>query len=178
VLYPAPLRDFLIQLATTGLFRGRWTADIHAEWIRNVLRDRPDLSEEQLQRTRRLMDNSVLDCLVTGYADLIPSLSLPDPDDRHVLAAAIRCGADAIVTFNRRDFPTDMVGRYDIEVQHPDDFIHHQLGLNEAEVVTAAAACRGRLINPRRTAAEYLDTLEQQSLPKTVSELRRYAEVI
>lgn len=105
VMYPAALRDFLMHLAITNLFRARWTDRIHEEWIRNVLRDRPDLTARQLARTRQLMDENILDCLVTGYESLIPTLSLPDPNDRHVLAAAIRCGANSIVTFNTKDFP-------------------------------------------------------------------------
>src|SRR5438270_13155098 len=99
VLYPAPLRDLLIQLATAGIFRARWTDRIHEEWIRNVLANRPDLTRGQLERTRDLMDRSVRDCLVTGFEGLIEGLSLPNENDRHVLAAAIRCNADAIITF-------------------------------------------------------------------------------
>lgn len=97
VLYPAPLRDLLLRLALTDLFRARWTAEIHQEWMRSVLNNRHDLKPEQLQRTRELMDASVPDCLVVGYEGLITNLSLPDPDDRHVLAAAIHCHAGVIV---------------------------------------------------------------------------------
>ena len=89
VLYPAQLRDFLMRLALTGLFRARWTDDIHAEWMTSLLDNRPDLTREQLERTRNLMDANVLDCKVEDYQLLIPSLNLPDPNDRHVLAAAL-----------------------------------------------------------------------------------------
>src|SRR5215813_13223617 len=115
VLYPAPLRDLLMWLALTGLFNARWTDQIHDEWIRNVLADRPDLKAEQLERTRLLMNTKVRDCLVTGYDDLIERLTLPDPDDRHVLAAAIRAGADVIVTINLRDFPEPTLAQFSIE---------------------------------------------------------------
>ncbi|MCA9419011.1 MAG: PIN domain-containing protein, partial [Candidatus Omnitrophica bacterium] len=100
VLYPAPVRDFLLQLSVTGLFRARWTKDIHNEWIANLLESRPDLNLKQLERTRDLMNLAVPDSLVTGYESHIPSLDLPDPDDRHVLAAAIEGNAETIVTFN------------------------------------------------------------------------------
>ena len=106
VLYPAPLRDLLIRLARTGLFRARWTDLIHDEWIRNVLGNRSDLTAEQLERTRQLMNAAVRDCLVTGYEHRIEDLNLPDPDDRHVLAAALEAQAQVIVTYNLRDFPT------------------------------------------------------------------------
>ena len=90
VLYPSELRNLLMHLALTGLFRAKWSALVHEEWIGALLRHRPDLSREKLDRTRMLMDLHAVDALVTGYEDLIEGLSLPDPDDRHVLAAAIR----------------------------------------------------------------------------------------
>lgn len=98
VLHPAPLRDLLLRLALTDLFRARWIEEIHAEWVRSVIERRSDLKPEQLRRTRELMDRSVPDCLVTGYESLVEQLRLPDPHDRHVLAAAICCQAGVIVT--------------------------------------------------------------------------------
>lgn len=160
------MRDFLLELATAQLFRAKWTNDIHDEWTRNVLKDRADLKPEQLARTRELMDRAVMDCLVTDYDDLVPSITLPDPDDRHVLAAAIRTGADAVVTFNLKDFSTAELSKYDIEALHPDDFIHFQFGLQQASVLIAAQRCRLRLKNPPRSAEDYLETLAAQSLLK------------
>src|ERR1700733_12269401 len=104
VLYPAVTRDLLLQLAVTDLFRAKWTAAIHDEWMRSILRDRPSINPADLERTRTLMDASVRDCIITGYDTLISSLTLPDPDDRHVLAAAIVGRCDVIVTCNLRDF--------------------------------------------------------------------------
>ena len=105
VLYPAALRDLRVRLALTDLFQARWTDEIHNEWTRNILVNRPDISSASLARCRRLMDLHVPDCLITGYEFLIPTLTLPDADDRHVLAAAIHGGAGLIVTFNLNDFP-------------------------------------------------------------------------
>lgn len=106
VLYPVPVRDLLMRLSVTGLFRARWTDRIHDEWIEAVLRKRNDLHREKLQRTRRLMDEVVPDCLVTGYEGIEATLELPDEDDRHVLAAAIKWGAGTIVTYlDGRDLP-------------------------------------------------------------------------
>ncbi len=87
VLYPAELRNFLMHLALTGLFRAKWSAAVHEEWISNLLRNRPDITRQKLERTRHLMDKAALDALVEGYEHLIPTLSLPDENDRHVLAA-------------------------------------------------------------------------------------------
>jgi len=96
VLYPAPLRDLLMSVAMTNQFRARWTSEIHDEWTRNLLKNREDLSEEQLKRTVELMNLAVPDCLVENYEGYINSLELPDPNDRHVLAAAIKCQADVL----------------------------------------------------------------------------------
>jgi hypothetical protein len=167
-----------MELAAGGLFRVKWTAEIHNEWIRSVLENRTDLTADQLNRTRALMDSAIPDCLVEGYEEIIAGLTLPDLNDRHVLAAAIHSASDAIVTFNLKDFPKNYLAKYQIDLMHPDDFIFHQFGLDNAAVLVAAQRCRGRLRNPTKTAAEYLDTLEKQSLPKTVGELRQYASAI
>ena len=149
VLYPAPLRDLLMHLALTDLFRAKWTEAIHDEWIRNVLHDRPDVTAEQLARTRRLMNAHVRDCLVSDYEGLIPSLDLPDPDDRHVLAAAIRGRADVIVTMNLKDFPTSALAPYGIKAQHPDEFVLHLLGTSEAKVIGAVRISAGHCVTRR-----------------------------
>lgn len=177
VLYPAPLRDLLMQLAVTDLFRARWTEAIHDEWIEAVCRSRPELAPH-LARTRALMNAHVRDCLVTGYEDLIPGLKLPDGDDRHVLAAAIRCGADSIVTFNLKDFPADYLAAFGVEAVHPDDFIADQIDLSAATVCDAVKRIRGRLKNPPRSIDEYLGTLDEQGLVETVSRLRDFSPLL
>ena len=178
VLYPAPLRDLLLSIATTELFRARWTDRIHDEWIRNVLANRPDLKPEQLARTRDRMNSVVLDCLVTGYEDLIAGLTLPDPDDRHVLAAAIRARADVIVTANTRHFPEDYLETFGIHVQHPDEFLSWQFDLGPQVVSQAIREQRLRLNNPPRTVDEFIQTMAQQQLPNVVKRLRAMADVI
>ncbi len=178
VLYSAPVRDLIVRLAQAGLIQARWTAEIHDEWMRNVLKNNPRLTRERLERTRSLMDGAVRGCLVTDYADLVDSLTLPDPDDRHVLAAAVRAGADVIVTYNLGDFPADTLTAYGIEVQHPDEFIGHLLDVAPAVVTTAAKHQREALRSPPRTVDEFLATLEQQGLVRTVAVLRQHAALI
>ncbi|WP_347987608.1 PIN domain-containing protein [Methylomonas sp. AM2-LC] len=174
VLYPAPLRDLLMHLALTDLYRAKWTEQIHEEWIRNLLEARPELTREQLERTRQFMDSSVRDCLVSGHEFLIPTLQLPDHNDRHVLAAAIRSHASVILTFNLKDFPARELEKYDVEALHPDEFISDLIDLNPAKVLEAVARHRRSLKNPPKTGKEYLDTLLQQGLPETVSQLRHW----
>lgn len=175
VLYPAPLRDLLMQLALADLFQARWTEEIHDEWTRNVAANRPDISTANLARCRRLMDEHVPDCLVTDYEALIPTLTLPDPDDRHVLAAAIHGGAGLIVTFNLGDFPASVLVKYRIEAIHPDEFIVRLWDEAPAVVLRAMRLHRASLKRPAKSAAEYLATLEQCQLPEVVSRLRPHA---
>jgi predicted nucleic acid-binding protein len=173
VLYPAPLRDLLMQLALTGLFQARWTDRIHDEWTRNVLKNRPDLTMSQLNRTRLMMNAAVDNALVSGYEDIIDSLELPDPDDRHVLAAAISSQANYIITFNLKDFPAAILDKFEIEAQHPDRFISDSIDLNSAVVLASAEACRQRLKNPPKSVEEYLEILLNQGLPNSTKLLRQ-----
>ena len=174
VLYPAPLRSLLMYLALSGHFRARWSNDIHDEWIRNVLNQRKDLTIEQLQRTRDLMNRHVPGCLVDGYESLIPGIALPDQDDRHVVAAAIQTRAEAIVTFNLKDFPDQALARYNIRAIHPDDFIMDLCDLELACVIKAAQQHRASLKNPPFNSAQYLDCLLKQKLPQTVATLKPF----
>jgi predicted nucleic acid-binding protein len=178
VLYPAPLRDFLLHLACSGVFRARWSDEIHDEWIRNLLENRPDLTAEQLQRTRELMNRAVPDCLVTGHLGIANSLILPDPDDTHVLAAAICSNAQVIVTFNLKDFPNEALDPYGIEAQHPDDFVRHLISLDGGAVCGAFKRQRASLKNPPQSAEQLLDTLERQGLVISASELRPLLELL
>ncbi|GDX94110.1 PIN domain-containing protein [Planctomycetia bacterium] len=178
ILYSAPLRDLLIRLAQAGVVRARWTETIHDEWIRNVLKNNAELTIEKLARTRNLMNDAVRDCLVIGHEELIDSLVLPDPDDRHVLAAAIRTGAEIIVTYNLKDFPAVILAHFEIEAVHPDEFL---LSLfDQAPGVVCAAVKRQRegLRNPPKTAEELLATLEGQGLTQSVARLRQFVDLL
>ena len=165
-------------LGLSGRFRARWSQDIHDEWKRNLLINRPDLTREQVSRTSELMDRAIPDGLVDGYAELVAGLSLPDPDDRHVLAAAIRCGASVIVTFNQKDFPEEVLAPYGIEAQHPDEFVDNLLGLDAAAVVSAAQRQRAQLKNPPIEVDRYLDILLRQGLVKTAKVLGLYRSIL
>ncbi len=120
VLYPSTLRDVLIRVGLARLVQPKWTEQILDEVFRNLRVNRPDLDPARLARTRDLMNASIRDVTVTGFEHLIGQVTLPDPDDRHVLAAAIHAGAQVIVTKNLRDFPAPALTPWGVEAQHPD----------------------------------------------------------
>jgi hypothetical protein len=172
VLHPAALRDFLIRLGQTGLLRARWTEQILDEMIASILRRRPDLDASKLARTRTLMCEAVADCLVTGYEPLIEALVLPDSNDRHVLAAAIRCSAGVIVTSNLSDFPPAAVAPFNIEIQSPDQFALHVIDLAPGRVASVIQQQATALRDPASTVDDVLDRLSRSGLPRAAATLR------
>ncbi|GGV37038.1 PIN domain-containing protein [Kitasatospora herbaricolor] len=171
VLYPNTLRDLLIRVALRGLVRARWTDAILDEVDRNLLKDL-EIPAEKLQRRRRLMNNAIRDCLVTGYEPLIDGLKLPDPDDRHVVAAAIRSSAQVIVTENRKDFPQHYLDTFGIERKSADDFIMDLIGLDDRVVYACVQEIALGRRNPAQTLDDVLAQLERSGLNQTVSALR------
>jgi predicted nucleic acid-binding protein len=178
VLYPAPLRSVLMFLAQTDLFRARWTLDIHEEWIRNLLLKRADLNREKLEGLRDMMIEAIPNSLVTGYEPAIDGLELPDPEDRHVLAAALRANAEIIVTANLKDFPSGNLKIYNVVAQHPDDFILDLIDLKPPLVLACFKEDRTHYCNPPYTVEEYLENLTRQGLSKTVAYLSEYSHLI
>ncbi len=158
--------------------RARWTEAIRDEWVRNVLADNPALSPGRLARTRTLMNEAVRDCLVTGYEGLIGTLALPDPDDRHVLAAAIHADAEVIVTFNLKDFPSSTLADHSIEAMHPDEFLVSLFDAIPGPFCSAVKRQREGLRNPPKTAGELLATLESQGIVQAVARLRQFADLL
>jgi len=172
VLYPASLRDFLLRIARTGIVRAFWSEQILAECFRAILRSRPDLSREDLARTERIIRDEFPHSLVFGYEDLVAGLALPDSDDRHVLAAAIRSGAQGIVTFNLKDFPVSTLEKFGIEPRHPDDFVLDQIELAPGLVVGALRKQVDSLRRPPKTTGQVLDSLRDCGLVQSVARLR------
>ena len=172
VLYPAPLRDYLLRLAEEGLYKPKWTEQIQNEWIENLLHKRIDLSKSALDRTKNAMNKAFPDANIDNYEKLNESINLPDPGDRHVLAAAIRGKADVIVTSNLKDFPISETSKFDIEVQSPDEFISNLIHLDEDKCLKALDVLVGSLKNPTKSKEEVLDTLANCGISGSVSLLR------
>ncbi len=118
------------------------------------------------------MNAAIPDALVYGFEQLEQALVLPDPDDRHVLAAAIKGKAQVIITKNLRDFPIEITKAFEIEVMHPDVFVHHLLQLEPRPVIQTIKAIKAALKKPPKSFLEILDTLEQQEMPLTADWLR------
>ena len=178
VLYPASIRDVLLRLADQYLYKPLWSADINEEWIRNLLENRPGLPVDKVDRIRVIMDEHFPNAAVTGYQSLIEKIDLPDPDDRHVLAAAIHGQADVIVTLNLRDFPADRLAPYALEARHPDTFIAGLFDSRPGAVLAAVRGHRAALKNPPRSPDEHLLALESTGLVQTASVLQEYRDVI
>ena len=178
VLYSASLRDFLLCLAEKKLFFPVWSGEIHDEWMRSLLRNRPDLKRENLKVTRRKMEFHFPNSLVRGYESIISTLTLPDPNDRHVLAVAIHAKAEYIVTFDLDHFPETTLLPYKIEAVSPEELVLQLIERVPLPVLEAVKKHRSSLTRPPKTVEEYLATLEKQGLHKTVAFLReRKAEI-
>lgn len=173
MLYPSTLRDLLIRIAQAGLVQAKWTDRILDEAFDNLVKDRPDLDPTALARTRTLMNGAVRDSLVVGYEPIIDALTLPDPDDRHVLAAAIKAHAQLIVTANLRDFPEDALDGWNIEAKHPDQFVLDQIDLDEALLHAAVTAIAASWRSPMGTVEDVLNSLERDGLRRAAAALRR-----
>ncbi|MBN9384113.1 MAG: PIN domain-containing protein [Chitinophagaceae bacterium] len=172
VLYPAPLRDYLLHLASLGVYEPLWTAAIQEEWIRSLVKVRPDISRTALEATQRSMDRAFPGSNVTGYESLIGSLSLPDPDDRHVLAAAIKGEAQVIITVNLKDFPESALIPYFIHVEHPDVFISGYIDRDRQKAIEALENQVKALKNPPLSREKVLENLESNGLVRSVAKLR------
>lgn len=176
VLYPWTLRDFLIRVAQTGAFTPLWSDEILDEFVGRVLRDRKDLPAARLKRTRSLMEAAFPTARVQVDANLIAALKLPDPDDRHVLAAGIAGNADLLVTFNLRDFPGELVRAHGIVVLHPDTFAVRLLDVDAGNVLQALTRQVAALRTPPMATSDLLDVLARSGLSDTVRRLRTLGE--
>jgi predicted nucleic acid-binding protein len=173
VLYPNTLRDLLIRIAQLPrIVQAKWTDEILDEMLEALRKNLPDISEEKTSRLRERMNAAVRDCLVVGYEPLIEVLDLPDPDDRHVLAAAVKVNAQLIVTWNRKDFPQDKLTPWGVKAKSPDDFVRDAMGIDSQ----AVWACVQQIVDSRTrhpvTVEDVLGELERDGLVASVASMR------
>ena len=179
VLYPMATADALMSLASAGLYAAKWTRKIESEWIALLEERRPDL-KGRLDYRRDQMREAVPDWEVKerAWQSVAHRLALPDPDDVHVLAAALAGHAACIVTANMRDFPAQVADPLGIEVLHPDQFIVAQWDLDQLVAVAAFKRMRARRKKPNATADDFAAAMERAGLPATAQRLREACELI
>jgi predicted nucleic acid-binding protein len=169
VLYSAPLRDFLLYLAQQKLYEPKWSDQINDEWIRSVLKNRPDLNSKSFDRIRLLLNDVFPKANVTGFEHLQKELTLPDVNDVHVLAAALKSDAGQIVTFNIKDFPSEELAKHSVKVVHPDDFLVSIIQEFPIQAVLAFETQLSHLTNPPISASELLEKFRNVNLQKSAT---------
>lgn len=169
VLYPAPIRDLLLSFAEVGLFKPFWSDKINDEWVRNLLKNRMDLSLAKLQSTVSAMNYAFPDANIEEDNTIIQYLVLPDPNDRHVLAVAIQSNSEIIVTENLKDFPKPLLSLHSITALTPDSFITSLIKQNKFLALSAFENLVKRLKNPPLNNLQVLETLHKLGLRNTRS---------
>lgn len=170
VLVPISLADTLLRLAEADLFRPLWSARLLDEMQSAIEAVHPELAEGAARRRRDQMETFFEDALVEGWEPLETSVLLPDPDDRHAVAAALAGRADLIVTGNVKDFPPATLGTWDLEVQSPDDFLLNQLDLDPDRVMHALQRQVDAARNPRITLPVLVASLARAGAPRFAAE--------
>jgi hypothetical protein len=176
ILYPFHLRNVVVQGAVDGLVDARWTDAIHDEWTRNLVANTSGLSIERLEVTKRLMNAALPDATVAGYEKHIRAINLPDPDDRHVAAAAIEAGASMIVTWNLRDFPVVELKKHGLMRLSPDALL---VGLYEQApdmTVASLAHARRNLSQSRVSALDFIGILRDQKLGRLAAHIEKHRD--
>lgn len=177
VLYPYRMRDALLRFAEAGLFRARWSPAILDEWRRSLLVRCPEL-EGSIDAQIRAMARAFPESCVTGGEALIASLDLPDANDRHVLATAIRTGAEHIVTENLKDFPDRALEPLGITAVTADDFLSSTFELYPGDAFRAMRTMRRAYGNPPFSPGEFIFDLQAKGLPKLASMLKESIDLL
>jgi hypothetical protein len=175
ILYPFHLRNVVVQAAVDRLVEARWTDAIQEEWIRNLAADAPAIPIERLQVTRRLMNDALPTATVTGYEEHIREVTLPDPNDRHVVAAGITAKALLILTWNSRHFPASELKKFGLRKMTPDAFLHGLFDEIPDLVIGSLAHARRNLSKTRVSAPDFISILNGQKLVELAKRVEKYA---
>ncbi len=167
------VRDLLLRLAATNLFRVRWSAQVLNDWCDECMRLNPELDFRLLEEACRFINEDARDALVSGHEVFFPILETLCPASRHVVAAAIHSRSDVIVTTGEHDYPCELLKRHALHTETPDEFIVHLLDLDRSVAELAVKDARLALRSRPRGVGEYLSMLERAGLTQTVSILHR-----
>jgi hypothetical protein len=179
VLYSVAISDALMEVAATGIYAAKWSKAIDDEWVRNLAKNKKR-AEADFHTRRDSMHDACPDWEVPeeGWRLIEPCLSLPDVNDRHVLAAAVAGHADSIVTINIKDFPSSILEPLGITALHPDEFLLQQLQLEPLVVLPAFKSMRACLKNPALTSEKFVDAMERNGLIQTAAFLGQALQLI
>lgn len=165
VIYPIEIRDLLFWFAFYELYTPKWSKHIFDEW-KDVMK-RKGVNDAEANNRAERANLAFPDALVTNYSGLIESLKLPDPKDRHVLAAAIKINANVIVTNNIKDFPEEYLKSFGLVAKTADDFLTDIIDLNPKEAVKAFKQLVLNRTNPDLDELEVLGILRNRGLKET-----------
>lgn len=169
VVYPVIIRDILFWFAYYDLYTPKWSEHIFDEWKR-VMKEK-GVSEEEADKRILKANSAFPDALVKNYKGLIEHLELPDKDDRHVLAAAIKTNANLIVTSNIKDFPEEYSQSFGLNAKTADDFLTDIIDLNQEQAVAAFKEMVLNKKNPKQDEFEVLNLLRNSGLKDTANYL-------
>ena len=176
VLYPQHICDLFLNFADAKLIRPVWSDWIHDEWMRNVLKSKPQLDPAKIERRKQMMDRAFPDALVHEFEVLVDTIEGVHKKDRHVMAVAIRARADSIVTFNMKDFSAAAQSQYGISVIHPDQLMLKLIRMNESMVIDTIRIVRRHLKNPPISAEHLLAIYERSGLHRSVAVLTPFLD--
>lgn len=169
VIYPIDIRDLLFWFAWNDLYTPKWSQTVFKEW-EDVMR-RKNISDIEIQKRIEKTNAAFPDALVKNYESLIDSLTLPDPDDRHVVAAAIKVNANVIVTNNIKHFPCEYLSQFGLTAKTADDFITDTIDLSPEIALKAFKEMVVNRTNPDLDEYEVLDRLRKNGLKNSADYL-------
>lgn len=173
VLVPIALADTLLRVAERELYRPLWSERILNEAADAILEIHPELESSDVSKRFGAMKNTFKEASVEGWEIFQELIALPDPDDCHVVAAAVRGQADAIVTANLRDFPEETLAPLDIAVVSPDVFLLDQLDLAPRVVLDVLLEQAAYTLNPALTPTDLIARLDRAGVPAFADEVGR-----
>ncbi|NLE79303.1 MAG: PIN domain-containing protein [Rhodococcus sp.] len=160
VLWPSRQRDFLLSLAIAGLYQPLWSDVILDELEYHEAAKLESHGSDAAAAARLVgrMRAAFDDAVVTGWEPLDGSYGLPDPDDEHVVAAAVVGGAGVIVTHNFKDFPEGRVPKH-LQVVSAAEFAADNVAVSPIVARQAVETMVERLANPAMSVEEVLALL-------------------
>ena len=177
ILYSMGIRSFIMWLSINKVFQPIWSETIHQEWILALSKNKNSpykIDPTILLNIKRLMNYHSPHSTITDYEDISYNLSLPDKNDSHVLAAAIKSNSQFIVTFNLRDFPTSYIEQFNIKIIHPDDFLVLIYKNNKNDFIKSFEQMLSVFKNPKINIVEQCAFFKKLKLTKTADKILKH----